>query len=319
MKVLVTGASGFVGRYFVEAMRRDFGSSAEIVLTGKVGGQHALLGSILQLDITECDAVSKAIASIRPTHVLHLAAVAAPALANAQPEPTWRVHVRGTLNLARAILREAPDCWLLNIGSGTVYGDSAQAGRLLDESTLLSPIDEYSASKAAADLALGALAGQGLKCIRLRPFNHAGPGQTEDFVIPAFAMQIARIEAGIVPPVIRVGNLDAQRDFLDVRDVASAYALVVKRAQQLRSGTILNIASGMPYRMSDILHRLMRLSHVAIAIEHDATRMRANDLAIFVGDASRARDLLDWEPQHHLDEMLAAILNDARARCNAEQ
>ena len=196
MKVLVTGANGFVGPYFVDAMRRDFGCSTEIVLTGKVGGQHALLGSVLPLDITKCGAIREVIASIRPTHVLHLAAVAAPAVANAHPEETWRVHAFGTLNLARAILQETPDCWLLNVGSGLVYGDSAQAGRLLDESTLLAPNDEYSASKAAADLALGALARQGLKCIRLRPFNHAGPGQTEAFVIPAFSMQIARIEAG---------------------------------------------------------------------------------------------------------------------------
>ena len=122
-----------------------------------------------------------------------------------------------------------------------------------------------------------------------------------------------------MPPVIRVGNLDAQRDFLDVRDVASAYALVVKRAEHLQSGTTLNIASGMPHRISDILHRLIGMSRVAIAIEHDATRMRSNDLAIFVGDASRARGLLDWEPQHPFDETLAAVLNYARARCNAEQ
>src|SRR5262245_55107435 len=103
MRVLVTGASGFVGPYFVDAMRRDFGSSTEIVVTGKEGGQHALLGSILPLDVTECDAVSGLIASIRPTHVLHLAAIAAPAVANAHPEATWRVHVLGTLNLARTI------------------------------------------------------------------------------------------------------------------------------------------------------------------------------------------------------------------------
>jgi GDP-4-dehydro-6-deoxy-D-mannose reductase len=195
-----------------------------------------------------------------------------------------------------------------------VYGDSAKAGRLLDENTVLAPIDEYSASKAAADLAVGALVRQGLKCIRLRPFNHTGPGQTEDFVIPAFSMQIARIEAGMVPPIIRIGNLDAQRDFLDVRDVASAYALVVKRTERLQSGTVMNIASGVPRSISDILHELMSKSRVAIAIEHDATRMRANDLPILVGDASRARGLLDWDPQHPFDEMLAAILNDARAR-----
>ena len=167
------------------------------------------------------------------------------------------MHLHGTLNLAREILRRAPDCWLIHVGSGLVYGESAKAGRALDENALLAPIDEYSATKAAADLALGALSRARLKCIRLRPFNHIGPGQSEAFVVPAFAMQIARIEAGLAPPVIRVGNLDAQRDFLDVRDVANAYALVMKNLERMGSGTVLNIASGIPRRISDILASLV--------------------------------------------------------------
>src|SRR6185369_16815868 len=107
-----------------------------------------------------------------------------PAAAHADPDNTWRVNVHGTLSLARAILRRAPDCWLINVGSGLIYGESAISAGPLDETANLAPIDEYTANKAAADLALGAMARNGLKCIRLRPFNHTGPGQSEAFVVP---------------------------------------------------------------------------------------------------------------------------------------
>ena len=193
-------------------------------------------------------------------------------------------------------------------------GESAKSGRALDENALLAPNDEYSATKAATDLALGALVGSGLKCIGLRPFNHTGPGQSEAFVVPAFAVQIARIEAQLAPPVISVGNLDAQRDFLDVRDVASAYTLVVKDLERLESGTVLNIASGIPRRISEILEGLIARSRVQITVEHDPMRQRSGDLPIIVGDAGRARRLLDWKPEHSFEDMLTAVLNDCRIR-----
>ena len=175
-------------------------------------------------------------------------------------------------------------------------------------------MDEYAATKAAADLALGALAGKGLKCVRLRPFNHTGRGQDEAFVIPAIAMQIARIEAGLQPPVIRVGNLDAERDFLDVRDVVVAYALAVTKASELTPGTIINIASGTARRVRDILEYLLRLSRKPIALEKDEARMRPSDVPRIVGNGERARRLLGWVPEHSFDDTLADVLDDCRDR-----
>jgi len=313
-RVLVTGALGFVGPYLVEALRRSYENNIEIIATAKKAGQHAMLGPVRAIDVTDRAAVEDAIAGANPTHVIHLAGIAAPTAVNADPDEAWRVHLQGTLNLARVILKRAPDCWLINVGSALVYGESAKAGRALDENALLAPLDEYSASKAAADLALSPLIRSGLKCIRLRPFNHTGPGQSEAFVVPAFAAQIARIEARLTPPIIRVGNLDAQRDFLDVRDVANAYVLVMKNSERLESGTVLNIASGIPRRISDILASLIARSRVEISVEQDPMRQHPGDLPVLLGDASRARRLLHWKPEYSFEDTLTALLNDCRAR-----
>ena len=314
VRVFLTGANGFVGPYVNDALRSVCGDDIAIAATSKYGGPHSVFGEVGELDVTDPAAVKDAIARHRPTHVIHLAAVAAPDAAQANPSNTWRIHVDGALNVANAILDKAPDCWLVNVGSGLVYGESAKTGRPLEESTLLAPIDDYAATKAAADLALGAMSYRGLKCVRMRPFNHTGPGQTEAFAVPAFAMQIARIEAGLAAPVIRVGNLDARRDFLDARDIADAYARAVLRSRDLVPNTIFNVASGVSWRMGDILDLLLARSSVKIVVEQDPLRMRPSDLPCIVGDATRARTLLGWAPQYSFEETLTAVLDDCRAR-----
>lgn len=313
MRVLITGAGGFVGPYVHAALRKVCGDIA-IVATSKDDGSHPLIGRTEPLDVTDKAAVAEAVGRHRPTHVINLAGIAAPAVAQADPEAAWRLHLNGALNLADAILGVAPECWMIQVGSGLAYGESAKAGVPLDEKALLAPTDDYGASKAAADLALGALCRKGLKCVRMRPFNHTGAGQAEDYVVPAFAMQVARIEAGLAPPVIGTGNLDAERDFLDVRDVATAYALVVSRSEALEPNTIFNVASGIPRRVGDILDQLLARSTVKIAVERDANRFRANDLPRVVGDANLARARLGWVPEHDFEDTLSAVTADWRAR-----
>jgi GDP-4-dehydro-6-deoxy-D-mannose reductase len=268
----------------------------------------------LALDITDRSAITEFLLKTQPTHILNLAGIAAPTAAQADPSAAWKVNLHGTLELARATLQASPDCWLLNVGSGLIYGESAGTGQPLDEAAPLAPVDEYSATKAAADLALGVFARHGLRCIRLRPFNHTGSGQSEQFVVPAFAMQIARIEAGLAPPMIRVGNLDAQRDFLDVRDVASAYALVTKHAETLEPGSAFNVASGKSRRISEILDALLAKCRITIAVEMDPKRMRPSDLPVILGDAARARKAFGWRAEHAFDDTLMDIMSDARAR-----
>jgi GDP-4-dehydro-6-deoxy-D-mannose reductase len=313
-RILITGAGGFVGPYLVGALKEVFGQDVSLLLTSRRGVRHTKMGCIEQLDVCDVSAISRIFDDYRPTQIIHLAGIASIGVARSNPELTWKVHVAATLNLARTVLKIVPECSLVYVGSGQVYGGSANAGDPLDESCVLEPLDDYAVTKAAADLALGAMARQGLRCIRLRPFNHTGPGQSDAFVVPTFAMQIARIEAGISPPKICVGNLESKRDFLDVRDVANCYALAAKRLDELIPGEIFNIASGLATPIQSILDILISKSRKSVTTEPDSSRMRPSDVPIFVGNADHARDRLDWKPEFELEETLTGVLNDCRLR-----
>ena len=296
-RILITGASGFVGRHLLPALRTAY-PAAEMFDA--------------QFDVTDRTAVHNAVRDTRPDACIHLAAVSAVADARRDPDRAWRVNLHGTLDLARAVLEHAPDCRLLFASTSEIYGRSFQAGSALDESALPAPMNAYAATKAAADVALGAMANDGLRVVRLRLFNHSGPGQSDAFVLPAFARQIARIEAGLQAPPLRVGGLDSMRDFLDVRDVCRAYAGCV--SVDLAPGTILNIASGVPRRIGDVLDALLALAGLRTEVVTDAQRLRGTEIKSASGDASRARRLLGWVPAIPWTQTLADVLADWRQR-----
>ena len=298
-RILLTGTSGFVGRHLVAMLRRDM-PGAEL---------HAP-----EFDVADQPAVAAAVRGTRPDACVHLAAISAVAMARREPERTWRVNLHGTLNLAGAIVAHAPDCVLLFVSSADAYGGSFRSGGCLDETAPLAPMNTYAASKAAADLAVGALAVEGLRAIRVRPFNHTGPGQSAEFVVAAFAEQVARIAAGMQPPIVRVGALDPMRDFLDVRDVCAAYVACLRNADTLAPDAIFNIASATPRRIGDILDALLGLGGVAARIEADAERLRPSDIAIASGNAAHARAVLGWEPRIPWEETLRETLADWRER-----
>lgn len=308
-RVLITGAGGFVGNHVMATLSAIDG--IEIVPTYRQRGHSHVAGRIELLDVTDRVGVSDAVARIRPTHVIHLAGMASLPAAAGDPDKAWNIHLGGTLNVARAIMGCVPECLLIHVGSGQVYGASANSGLPLDETTLLTPTDTYTVSKAAADLALGAMTKSGLRCIRFRPFNHIGPGQSEDFAIASFAMQIARIELGQESAVIKVGNLEAWRDFLDVRDVAAAYALAVTRGENIPSGTIINLASGVAQRVRDLLDILIANAHTPIVVEIEKARLRPADIPVFVGSARRACEMLGWQPRYSLEQTLRDTLEAA--------
>ncbi len=297
--ILVTGAKGFVGRHLLPVLAERF---------------PAAILHPAGFDVTDAAAVAAEMQRIRPDACVHLAAVAAIPAARQNPHRAWQVNLHGTLHLAQAILAHVPDCVLLFVSTSDAYGRSFAPGTPLDEAAVLAPMNTYAATKAAADLALGAMIEDGLRVLRIRPFNHTGPGQSADFVVAAFAAQIARIAAGRQAPVLQVGGLDPFRDFLDVRDVCAAYASCLAQADTLASGTLLNIASGTPRRIGDVLAALLALSGVTAEIATDAARLRPSDIPVAVGNADAARKLLGWSPLIPWEQTLRDVLDDWRRR-----
>ena len=307
LRILVTGAGGFVASHLLPRLAAAF-PAAELVL---MGGQGA------RVDLADGAAVAAYVAAVAPDACVHLAAVSGVPAATGDPELAWRVNVLGTLALARALQKARSDAVLLFASSAEVYGRSFAAGVALDETAAAAPMNTYAATKAAADLALGAMAASGLRVVRMRPFNHTGPGQSADFVVPAFARQVARIEAGLQAPVLKVGALDPRRDFLDVRDVCAAYVACLARAEALAPGTILNIASGTARRVGDILDGLLRLAGVSAEIGTGAALLRRAEVPTASGDAGAARVALGWAPSIAWEQTLADVLADWRGRVAA--
>jgi GDP-4-dehydro-6-deoxy-D-mannose reductase len=310
--ILVTGAGGFVGRHLLPALAESF-PGAKIIGTGQNGGAD------FSLDITDPGALKAAFESFQPDICIHLAAIAAIGAAKGDPALTWKVNFFGALNVGQAILAAAPACKMLFISSSEVYGAHFKPGIPLDETAPLAPMNIYAASKAAAEMGLCALAADGLRVVRLRPFNHTGPGQSEAFVVPAFAGQIARIEAGMAAPEMAVGTLDTERDFMDVRDVCRAYIACIRNLETMQNNQVINIASGGSVKIQTILDMLRAQSKITIAVRQDPARLRRAEIMRAAGRADVARQSLQWQPVIPLDETLAAVLLDARRQANAGQ
>ncbi len=302
-RILITGAAGFVGKHLRPVLTAAFPDAAVVPAT---------------FDLRDHTAIREALQADPPDACVHLAAVSAVTAADADPDAAWQVNLHGTLALARALLAATPHCTLLYVSTADAYGRSFRSGVPAIEATALAPMNTYGVTKAAADLALGAMAGEGLHVIRVRPFNHTGPGQSDAFVVAAFARQVARIAAGLQSNVLRVGALEPQRDFLDVRDVCAAYALCLERAAAIPTGTVFNVASGVARRVGDVLAELLAIAGVQAKVETDADRLRPADIPTASGDASAARALLGWMPRIPWHITLADTLDDWRARVLVE-
>ena len=301
-RIAVTGASGFAGQWLMRHLV-DLGVDGVSFFPPGIQG----LGNV-QL-------IREILSDLKPDCVVHLAAVAAPADARRDPRGAFDINLIGTLNLAESILACSPHTRLVFAGSSEAYGRSFNdASGGLTESARLEPTTLYGVTKASADVLLGQMAGNGLDTVRFRPFNHAGPGQTDAYVVSAFARQVARIENGWQPPVIEVGDLEAERDFLDVRDVVRAYALAALSLEPLPQGVAINLASGVPRKISSILMALMAMSDRTITVLQDPSRMRPNDTARAFGDAALAHLLLGWLPAIPFEATLRDVLDHWRAK-----
>jgi GDP-4-dehydro-6-deoxy-D-mannose reductase len=220
------------------------------------------------------------------------------------------------LNILEAVARETPKARVVAVTSNEVYGAVPPDRLPVDETAALSPSNPYATSKAAQDL----LAAQysrspGLDVVRIRPFNHIGPGQDARFVAASFARQIAQIEAGAAEPVLRVGDTSAQRDFTDVRDIVRGYYLAATRGLR---GAVYNLGSGVAHPIARIVEFMVERCAVPVRVEEDPERMRATDAGVTLCDNRVARHDLGWSPEIPFEQSLADVLDDWRARVRME-
>jgi GDP-4-dehydro-6-deoxy-D-mannose reductase len=314
VRVLITGGTGFVGGWLAGELARAY---PDAVLFGTAHTVAHLppgmtapddLPDALQLiacDLTEPGSVRAAVAEARPDRVFHLAGFASGA--GTDRERIFHVNVDATATLLSALEAQGTPCRVHLASSGYVYG-ATQPGRPARESDPPAPAGAYAESKEAMERLARVYAENGLLSLTVtRSFNHTGPRQTADFVVPAFARQIARIERGLEPPVVRVGNLEAGRDFLHVRDVVRAYRLLLCETDPA-PWRVVNVASGVSVSIRSLLDKLTAVATVPLSVENDPARMRPSDLPECAGDPTLLRELTGWRPETGLDEMLADTL-----------
>jgi GDP-4-dehydro-6-deoxy-D-mannose reductase len=295
LTVLVTGAAGFAGSHLLEHLSATT--------------SHLVGWTRQDVDLLDRDRVRRAIAELRPSRVFHCAGAAHVAESWSHTSETLSTNVMATHYLVDAIRRAGVQCRVLIPGSAHVYAPSATP---IDEESPLAPASPYALSKLAQEqLGLQTLHEDGVETILTRPFNHTGPRQSPAFVAPSMARQIALIERGEHEPVIKVGNLDTERDLTDVRDTVRAYAMLMDAGAP---GTIYNVASGTARKTRALLETLVALARVPVRIEVDPSRFRPNDVPVLVGNPSRLRAATGWTPMVPFEQMLEDLLGYWRDR-----
>jgi nucleoside-diphosphate-sugar epimerase len=222
------------------------------------------------------------------------------------------VNYLGTRTVLETTSRAAPEARVILVSSAEMYGSASPGAEPFSEDSPLRPSSPYARCKAAADLLGGAFAARGLDVLRIRPFNHTGPGQTDAFVLPSFARQVAAIEAGESEPLLRVGNLASVRDFLDIDDVIDAYVRLLDRS--VPAG-VYNVASGVGVLIGDALRHLFELTGIEPRVEVNSDFFRPTDVS--VGRAERLRSAAGWEPRIPFSQTLERLLDDWRKRISA--
>lgn len=309
--ILITGATGFAGGHLIESLA----GSHRLVGWGRSTPRPEIARLIESqaVDLLDREQVRHAIANLRPATIFHLAG--APQVAESWRDTTRPLagNVLASSHLFDAIRRAGLSCRVLVTGSAAVYAPSDTP---ITEEGALAPGNPYALSKLAQEqLAMRACADDGIDVVLVRPFNHTGPHQPPAFVAPSMARQIALIEKGDVEPVIRVGNLDARRDFTDVRDVVRAY---VSLAGLGRSGEIYNVGSGVGRSIQSLLDALRARAHAEVRVEVDPERLRPAETSALVADTTRLRERTGWKPQIPFESMLDSLLDHWRSEVRAK-
>ncbi len=307
LKCLITGVEGFVGGYLAEKLLEQgfevYGTYFESnTLTEKVSKSVKLYN----IDITNKEKISNTLKRIKPDMVFHLAAQSSAALSWTAPQLTMDINLGGTLNLLDAIKDYSLDTKLISIGSSEQYGSLAPEENPVSELHPLNPQNPYAISKMASErLCLAYANAYSLNIVMARSFNHVGPRQSVQFVMSDFAKQIAQIELHKKEAVIKVGNLKAERDFTDVRDVVQAYIILAGKGE---CGEIYNIGSGIANSIEYYLNEMIEKADIEVKIEVEKERFRPIDTPLICCDNSKIKEL-GWTLEHNISDTFMEMID----------
>jgi GDP-4-dehydro-6-deoxy-D-mannose reductase len=300
---LVTGATGFAGGHLVNHLLE---SAPAVAAWGNPGGRKApdngSSGRVrwTAVDVTNIDQVARALGESRPTAVYHCAGIADVHSSWSDSAQALRVNVMGTHAVLEGLRRNGLEIPVVVTGSALVYRRSTEP---MTEESPIGPSSPYGVSKLAQEMIASVASG---RVIVTRPFNHAGPRQSDAYVTSSFARQIAEAEAGLREPVLRVGNLDSWRDITDVRDTVRAYRLLMERGTAHRP---YNVCRGEAYRIGDLMEQLVGQAHVPIRVEVDPARLRPSDNPVVLGSPARIHHETGWSPEIAIDRTLGDLLD----------
>lgn len=298
-RLLVTGLSGFVGTQ----------------LRASLGPQWQLM-ELPRLDLCEPGAFDEYLRGEAPDAVIHLAGQTFVPQAFRDPAGTLQVNLIGTLNLLESLKRSGFTGAFLYVSSGDVYGQVSEEQLPITELQLPRPRNPYGVSKLSAELLCQQWSfAEPWRMMVARPFNHVGMGQKADFVIPAVARQLARIRHGLQDACIEVGDIDVTRDFLDVRDVLSAYFALLEKG---RSGEVYNVCSGQEYRVRDLIGQMAALAGVELEIRQDPQKLRKAEQRRVRGSNAKLQSETGWKPAHGMEQILRDVLADWDVRALQE-
>jgi len=318
MRLLVTGAGGFVGGHLVGYLRAEQPGVEVLGVVlphGSVAWGSGAGMTVLEADLDDPAAAAGIVEAVRPDRIIHLAGQSSVQQSWLDPGGTLRTNVMGIVHLLDAARDRGMRPDVLVVGSAEEYGGVAPEELPIREEAPLRPGSPYAVSK-VAQAALALLYGPagGMRIVLTRTFHHPGPGRGEAFAESSFARQIAEVEAGLRAPVLKVGNLEAVRDFADVRDVVRAYWLLLEKGE---AGSVYNVCTGRGRTIRELLDVLLARTDARVEVRVDPERLRPSDVPAQVGDPARLRAATGWEPCIPLDQTLVDLLEDWRRRIAA--
>lgn len=317
MRALITGITGFAGSHLAEFILSNH-PDVEVYGIMRWRSRTENIEAIeKRVQLVECDlrdatSVKTLLGRVRPDKIFHLAAQSyVPASWNA-PGESLTTNIIGQLNIFEAVRELKIEPWIQIACSSEEYGLVKEDELPIKETNPLRPLSPYAVSKVGQDyLGYQYHMSFGLKVVRTRGFNHDGPRRGDVFVSSNFAKQLVEVEKGKRPAVIHVGNLEARRDFSDVRDIVRGYWLSLERCE---AGEVYNLCSGKAYSIQEVLDRLIELSGVKVKIEQDPARLRPSDVPVLIGDCTKFREVTGWKPEIPYDKTLADMLDYWRGK-----